>query len=282
VIVSVIRITSLPGTIFDFPIGKAIDSSNYLVKEIDGLGPPDTGLLLGDTASEGSVYQGRRPRGRRIVMTVGLRPKFRSGVTAGDIRTKLYELLDARTGNPITMLLRNEGNTTTLYTAKGYVTRIEPNIFSKDPEVIITFDALSPYLYSPTAVTLAPAAMNMTITNPGNADVGYYLKFTVNKTLAKMRFYRTAYTATFKIVYDFQVGDIFEMDSTYGVRKVKITRSGTAINLMRYVTTDASVSTDNSKFIELHPGINAISMESSDSLTATNISVSFTPRYLGV
>lgn len=163
----------------DFPIVDADPAGPFVLKNADGLGPPDITLRRGKTVQEGSIRQGRRAEDRQIIMRVGLQPDWDVGQTAEQVRANLYNLLTPRFGNPVKVQLML--NDVVVGVAQGDISRFEVVIFSKDPEVQITLDCDYPYLLAPAVQYQTPiktvigGMTALDIVNDGTAPAGFFL-----------------------------------------------------------------------------------------------------------
>jgi len=260
-------------TNIDMPFFGLRPSNPYILKQADGLGPPEIDVFL-----SGGIYQGRKPQDREIIVRAGLNPNYAVGQTAASMRTTLYGLLTPGGNDNITVQLMN-GPVVVVQTS-GYVKRIEIVPFSKDPEVQITIACAKPYLYEPTEKTLGllelgTPASPFTIENPGSVTAGFYLELTYN---ANQDTYWTLYSGgagvapKFRINYPFLNGDILMIDTREGQRSIKRTRGSSTINVLYALSTDSTWPT-------LHPGTNTFWTSSTSFNWGKAI---FTPRYWGI
>src|SRR5690349_18429148 len=120
-------------TNIDFPLMGADPSGPFVLKSVEGLGPPDVNVRMVQTVLEGGLYQGKRPSLRQIVALVGLQPNWDIGQSAEELRTQLYSLMTPRYGQPIVVQIMYQG--VVQAQAQGQVSRMEAALFSKDPAV---------------------------------------------------------------------------------------------------------------------------------------------------
>lgn len=163
----------------DFPLIGADPSGPFVLKSVEGLGPPEVNVRIARTVLEKGVYQGKRAALRQIVALVGLQPNWDVGQTAEELRTELYSLLTPRYG----ALVRAEiwfGGAVQAY-AQGQVSKMEAALFTKDPAVQITLDCDFPYLLAPNGIIQEPAQRTVSgirafdIDNPGTAPTGFQM-----------------------------------------------------------------------------------------------------------
>src|SRR4051794_8917947 len=86
-----LRMTGL--NVLDLPVVEALLTDKYLLKSVDGLGPPEVDVSIAPTLNGPGVYKGRRPQSRQIVALIGLNPDYNDGETASDLRSALYGML---------------------------------------------------------------------------------------------------------------------------------------------------------------------------------------------
>lgn len=244
-------------------------SNQWILKDADGIGPPEVNVFL-----SGGQYQGRKAVSRQIVLKVGLNPNHAIGQTAAAMRNTLYGLLTPGPTDSITVRFMNGPNV--VVDAVGYIKNIEVVPFSKDPEVQITVDCLEPYLTAPGYVeqTITSGDEEFTIENEGSVTTGFYIEVTFNASVAAWTLYseQAGSGPRMRFDYAFLSGDKLKINTRSGQRYVKRTRSGTTIWLIKAMSSD-------SHWFELHPGENTFWT------TFTGISeIEFhhTPQYWGV
>lgn len=264
----------------DFPLIYVLPSDPYILKAVDGLGPPEISVIIANTLQQGGYYQGRRPNSRQIVMRVGLNPDYSSGQTASDLRTELYGLLAPSVFESIEVQLMSNAATVDMITT-GYVSKIEIVPFSKDPEIQITVDCTQPYFWAPEMVTVIPGTKNnFTLTNPGTAPTG--LRFEIEHTTAKASgwtLYQSHSTAqsgapNLTTTYHNAIGDELRFWTEPGERKTEIVRGsdGTVVNIIHTIT-------NNSDWLFLPGG------DSIFSVSGTGfewIGITLQPRFWGI
>lgn len=165
------------GTIVDFPMMGADPSGPFVLKNVDGLGPPQVGVRMARTVLEQATYQGKSSSLRQIIATVALQPNWDIGQTAEELRTQLYSLLTPRYGLMVQAQIMYEGEVVGY--AQGQVSNMEPAIFAKDPAVVITLDCDYPYFLGPNVVVQEPehravsSQQALDVINEGTAPAGF-------------------------------------------------------------------------------------------------------------
>lgn len=105
------------------------------VRNIEGLGPVKADIKTTPFATgRGVLYQGGNTGFRNIVLTLGLNPDFAVYPSMATLRQILYRYLlpEQRTK------LRFYSDEIPTVEIEGYVESFEPNIFSEDPEVVVS------------------------------------------------------------------------------------------------------------------------------------------------
>lgn len=156
----------------EFVVGQ---STSYEVKNITGLGPTPAGVthipmvdLMGEHA-----YQHSNQAARYISITVALHAGVKS---IQDLRKELYEFFPSHSKTT----LRFYDSVREVVFVDGWVEEVKPNVFSSDPEMIITVACPDAYFSGFTRTTRANIVSSGTypLGNAGNTEVG--LAFTVN------------------------------------------------------------------------------------------------------
>lgn len=248
-----IRLVGL--TNVDFPRAAALPTDKFILKGVDGIGPPEVDVSISDLPEQGGYYTGRRPRNRQIVMKVGLNPDWTTAETAADLRTTLYGLLTPGFADIVRVQMQFS-NTGSYVETTGYISKMEINPWSKNPEVLITIDCLTPYFQAQADTATNVATMNKTdpqITNTGTAPTGLHLEFVITATgLVKWSFFNADSSKAFILQGNFTNGDKVLVNTTPGER-----------SLTRKPTTDPTVEhniidmvTKESQWIQMHGGVN--------------------------
>lgn len=255
-----VRISGLNS--IDLAIQDAAYDDTFICKGIDGLGPAEI-----DISISGEVFQNKVPRNKQIIVRIGLNPVWSSvGGSAADLRDTLYGMLTGGyTGDRIAVMLLNIDPVTHAVIDEpgriyGYVSKFEIVPFSKDPQVQVTIDCLSPYFESLTQVNPNLATLNKTnpsIVNPGTGPTGFYMKFTFAGLGASLPSF-TISTAgglkhmTFDPPTNFNNGHSIEFHTQYGQRFCTLYQ-GSDINGLAWLTSD-------SEWLQLYGGNNVLTM----------------------
>lgn len=252
----------------DLPIIGASPADTFILKGVDGLGPVEIVVTVNN-----GVYQGSEPQDRQLVMRVGLNANYGINQTPEQLRTTLYGLLAPGWNTPLRIELLNASTIVGFMT--GYIAKIEPVIFSKDPEVQITIDCIGSYIYSPNTITTVPALKTgFTVNNPGSAPVGAVFTVLFTSTTPAWALRRTSNpNEFFEVSCGFNPGDKLVIDTCLGERRVEqVIDDSTINNLIGYVNPD-------SVWMQMLPGDNTLDTTS----TFFNwVGVDIIPQYWGV
>lgn len=253
------KIRLAAGRNVDLPIVGADPSGPFVLKGADGLGPAEKDIRLAESILEGATFQGMRTHNRQVVLRVGLQPNWDTGQTAAELRDMLYSLLAPRFGRP----LRHElfwFDTLQAY-AEGYISKMEPAIFTSDPEVNVTIDCTHPYFKAPVdqiqqpVRTLVEGKSSFIVENDGTARTGFWLGITL----------QSPQTEPLSVSDEAADGEKFEVGGTWaaGDTLVLNTRAGerSIFKIPSGSTGPVSVLNDitkNSVWLQLYEGDNQL------------------------
>jgi hypothetical protein len=225
-------------------------SSPYILKAVDGLGPPEINLGLGQSTNGGGYYQGSLPQSREIVLTIGLNPNYAAAQSSSDLRASLYTLITPNSSTPLELRFYNVS--TAVISTFGYIKSMETAIFSKDPAVQITIECPSPYLqaYLSLSATLASLSKSApALTNPGTAPSGLVIGLTFTAAASSFMLTSLDNTQKFLVTYSFLTNDVLNIDTRPGSKNVSVTRAGIVTPLLSALSVD-------SNWLLLYPGAN--------------------------
>lgn len=274
-----IRLSSYITT--DLKIKNALPDDPYLLKAVDGLGPPPVDVYISQTLTQGGVYKGRRPQNREITFRIGLNPDHAASQSASDLRTALYSMLAPNIGDYVFIKLMTSSSVvhSQIY---GYVKTFEINQFTADPEVAITIACVDPYFSAPEKVVGLPTAKAaFMVTNVGNAPTGLYMEltFTANRSgieIALVQPFTAIDKLSVKSTYEFKSGDKLLLNTIPGQRYIHVIRNsdGKNINIINTMTA-------NSDWIML-PGGSANNDFTVDTTAFNWNKFEYTPQYWGI
>lgn len=237
--------TNVPLESLVLPVRTATLSSPYVVKAIVGLEPTDVTAYI-----SGSYYQGSDVANKQLIILLRFQPNYKLNQTYEDLRTQLYPWLTPKLNLPVTFSLLDSAGTE-MVSILGRVTKIEPSIFSKEPEAQITIDTLSSYFSGP--MLSYPDVGNLdkmplVLNNPGDAPTPFYMKATLLASMTEFELWDT-YSQRMKFVFPFNIGDEIELSTVPDKAFARYTRSNLTRNLLPYLSS-------NSTLLQLHAGIN--------------------------
>lgn len=244
-----------PDIIFDE--SGTVRSDPVQIRNIDGLGPVAAALATTPNGViDGETYNGGTVAKRNIVITFGLNPDW-ADQTMESLRGMLYKYFMPK--NELNLIFHSTHMADCEIT--GYVESMEPNIFSRDPEVQVSIICPDPYF---TAVVesvingIAVAIDGTPLTEfeyQGTVPTGFILTSTVGAltytgtvkmvnyapTLESFSLLTTTISSTLKLVVSTVLGDKY-------VRNVN-TSSGAPTNILANLV-------QTSAWPQLYPGTN--------------------------
>lgn len=159
---------------FVVPIVGSTPRDSLFVRKITGLDPPKLDLFIGDYASDGGTFQGRRAQKRNVVLTFDLNPNPALGESVSGLRDLLYKaFLDPAVDADYIQLNLHDDEGRIRYVV-GYTETFEADIFSSDTSTQISLICPDPYIRDASRTTLLNPGgwMSTTFTYPGTADAG--------------------------------------------------------------------------------------------------------------
>ena len=248
-------------TVVDFPIVGAEASGPFVLKSVEGLGPPDITVHLARTTLQKASYQGTTPTLKQLIILIGLQPDWNTGQTPEELRTILYGLLTPRYNQLLKIQVMHGG--AVLGYVEGQVSKLEAAIFVKDPAVQITIDCDDSY-WLRDAVVQEPAqstvggVRNFTVENEGTAPAGFrmgvVLRDHVGTTLTLSD--TNPLGQKFQVDgIDWQSGDKFVIDTRSGSRGVWRGPGGGAL-----VSVLNNMNASVSEWIQLYGGNNELQL----------------------
>lgn len=163
------------------PFGDILGVNPIQIRGIDGLGPAKASIITTALASsDGERYSGSSIEKRNIVITMGLNPDW-AEQTIESLRMELYKYFMPQLG----VLLRFTSTHLPTCDIYGYVESLEPNIFSKDPEIQVSVICPNPDFFEtdPTVLNGAVNDLPMEVNYIGSIPTP--LKLTVSSSAAR-------------------------------------------------------------------------------------------------
>jgi hypothetical protein len=246
-------------SVVDFPIIGAAESGPFVLKSVDGLGPPDIVVRMARTTLQKAAYQGKTPGLRQLILLVGLQPDWDTGQTPEELRTTLYGLLTPRYNQLLTIAVMHDG-VVQGYT-QGQVSKLEPAIFSKDPAVQLTIDCDDSYLLQDYVVqepiqSTVGGIRAFTVENEGTAPAGFRMGVILRANVGNTLTLSDSNPLGQKFQIDginWQSGDKFVVDTRSGSRGVWRGPAGGAL-----VSVLNNLNAAVSEWIQLYGGDNQL------------------------
>lgn len=260
----------LLGTI---PIGVPSSSQDYFIKDIDGLGPTDAILAMSSFADyDGAVFHGGRLNQRIITMKIGYSPNYKLNKGIGQLRKQAYTWFPPkmRVG-----LYINDLDRPRVYIF-GYVEKIEPAIFAKEPEMQITIVCEEAYFATVALITLEGVAntpININNEDYGDAPTGFTLTMRPTANFSRLDI-RNGRDPNIVIAYPFASGDIIKISTVPGNKSATVTRGGEMTPLLDRLV-------DSTVQMTLGPPAKTFNVVTANA-TPVKFDVVFRPKWLGV
>ena len=225
-------------------------------------------------------------------MAVGLVPDYQDGQTSEMLRTELYSLLTTRFNLPVTAQIMH--NNTIQATAKGYVSKMEPAYFTKDPVVVMTLDCDSAYLEDPEERLLTPTIRpfdgpingvnwrSFDVVNEGTAPANFTVSILFSAaTPGSSTILADEIGGGGLILIDnmpFAAGDRLVINTHPRVRNIYKVAAGTTamVSILNNLNRSAS------NWMELHSGTNRLMVSTSNYSIPAAYPFRYRPRYWGV
>ncbi len=260
-----------------FPITKVKTTDQFIVKNIDGLDPPDIDVVIGNVTYPGGYYQASRAQNRQIVMTFALNPNWAAGTRVDDLRSQVYAMLPLgwETDAGVTFTIMN--GATAVANIKGFVKKVATPPFVKDPIVQVTIDCLSPYFQSLATYDSGNLVLPVSSTNGvGDAPMGYTLTVTMSATKTGLIVNDVDTGAKMQLWYPFLAGDSILFNTVPGSRRIVLSRPAEAArSLVGYLTND-------SVWLQLHQGVNRLNIYGTGSGGVSSARFTWQANYWGV
>lgn len=213
--------------------------SEYVIKDIDGLGPVKTDLSkYTNVIDPGSTILSARDQERNIVIKFGFEPDYAAASDISSLRRELYSVF--MPGSIVELTLTDD--VLGVFTITGRVETHDPTIFAKEPEVQVSIICADPYFkkVGATVVEILPIAESFVLTYTGTAPTGIIFEF--DSTVAGSNGFaldvnpvaNSLFADRMSVDYTSAVGDHVLMSSVKGSREAKYIRSAVEYNAIPY------------------------------------------------
>jgi hypothetical protein len=228
---------------FVLEIRNAMPTDSVIVEKIEGLGPPDVDLFMGDYARDGGYYSGRRVPPRNVTFTLRVNPNYKVNESVSGLRNMLYKaFMDPFTNTDGLSFILHDDELPDRF-VQGHTEKFDTDIFSDDTVVAIAVRCPHPYIQDVELTELPASGPTLPFQYDGNAETGLILElhFTTGSSLTTIELNGKKMW----LDYDFLTNDELLIDTRRGSRKIQVTRAG--------VTTDILYALDpDSDWLQLH------------------------------
>lgn len=275
---------------FSVPILGVSPKDSILVRKVDGLGPPDINLFIGDYSRDGGIYQGRRVGSRFPVFTMELNPNPALGETVASLREDLYKaFVDPLVDADYVKIGLHFDDGRLLYLI-GYTEKFETDIFSTETLAQISMICPDPYIRddTPTVLTHPTGWTTIPFEYNGTAETGFEVSIHVNTATPRLILDNNSttddpgssnyYRGRMILDYPFSVGDVVTINTIRGARRIWLTpTSGPVVSII-------SALTPLSRWIELHSQSNTVRIYGATpaDLPASIRSISYLQAWWGI
>lgn len=260
---------------FILEIRDARPTDSIIVEKIEGLGPPDVDLFMGDYARDGGSYSGRRVPPRNVTFTLRINPNYKLNESVSGLRNMLYKaFMDPfEDADSLPFILHDDELPDRF--VEGHTEKFDTDIFSGDTVVTIATRCPNPYILDVEWTSHAAAGPSFPFQYDGTAGAGMVLEltFTTGSTLTTI----DLNDKKMFLDYDFLLGDELLIDTRRGHRKIQVTRAAETTDILYALDPD-------SVWLELHSLANLIKVYGAvtTDIPANFDNISFRTAYWGV
>lgn len=283
----------------DFPMMPQMPGEPFILRDVQGLGPPESAVRYSRATQERGIYQGRSTSLRQIVITAAMQPdryeytlhSVPQTAPIEELRNRLYSLMSNAGDKPIRVDLLPESalwdpQTLPFMSTEGHISRIESPLFVKDPMVQVVVDCEYPYLEGPSTGKEFPwlvwgegGSKLAEIYNEGNAPSPFKMGVVLQQNSSDPLIFSDMQPGGQSLTLtglNWQVGDKIVINTTPGQRGVWRSRGGAAFSsIIGHL--DGS-----SDWLTLKAGYNAIGTVGMDFTIDAETGVEYRPAYWGV
>ena len=252
-----VEVITEQGATLELPLTDQFNG--YLVKDVQGLDPVKATMVSSSFAlMDGEQYQSSRRESRNILLKLGLEANYTTN-TVRQLKARLYSFLMPKSLVLLRFFIEDEP-TVEIY---GRVESFEAPSFTQSPEETISLICHQPDFYIPDPVviegfTSADIGNEFLIEYSGTVETG--IQFVMNVTNWTGDFdiiHRPSDGKTRTLEYDqpLLLGDVLEINTSAGSKRVYRTREGVSESLLYAIS-------PYSNWITLMPGPNYLRVNS--------------------
>lgn len=229
-----IQLVSAGGMGFTFQVIGGSTADNYILRAVDGLGPPDININMANTSMAFGVYQGRVLSRRELTFLIKLNPS--ATLSVATMRENLYKLLSGAGGSTMVTVKLRQDSVTVMQTT-GYIKHFEIAPFEKESLVQIVVSCTDSYFYDPAITNVSAGNLSgasQTFTVNGTAETWLAFDVTLGAATSTLVFLFPDSQMLYFSGYSWLSGDKISVDMRPGKRVANMTRSGTTTSILPY------------------------------------------------
>ena len=268
---------------FFLQIRDARPTDSIIVEKIEGLGPPDIDLFLGEYARDGGFYSGRRTPAREVKFTLVYNPNFAAGETVSGLRRMLHKsFLDPQTATDGVLFYLHDDELPDRY-IQGFTSKFEDEVFSEETLAMITVMCPNPHILDLGITNQNVGGPTTNFDYAGTADTGFTT--VIDVTVNTSTIYLDLSGSRLRLTHAFLAGDTVTVNTLQGSRSITLRRtvggSTTTVNILY-----AKVASSTSSWISISGSRTNNSLRvygaTSSNIVADIRSFSYIARYWGV
>lgn len=268
---------STDACVFSFKDPTRLNSFNVL--DIEGLGADGIVPQFYIGSGSGAKFYNLAPIPRELVFDIEFNPNFAAGETYPGLRDRLYKMIASSRIGQLDVEFKN-GNLI-VAVVSGFITKLEPAIFSKTPGAKLTINCSDGLLRGKNLIEVDVSDMDtdetLIVDDLSTAPHGVSFELVVTGNIFGITFRDAVLSFTrFEIepVGGFLIGDVLHVSSEVNEKEVYLVRGGNTIHLADTIRPSAKV------WPVIFPGENNIVIEGGGSFEWQ--AISYKPAYWGI
>lgn len=253
-------------------------SEGFALTDIEGLGPVKATIVSSRSAQlDGTKYQNSYRESRNLKVTIGLEPDFSLGQSVYDLRQRLYTFFMPK--SEVEIHFQIEGMEVTRIT--GRVETCEPNVFSKEPEVVVTIICFDSDFLGTVPVTrsfsTSPTTAEEELMYAGTVPTGVNFEMTISHNITQFHLRNVNGANEYQdmnFVGNLLAGDKILISTTPGAKSIYLQRGTSTPTSILYGMDP------NAEWLLLAPGLNRLSVIMAGAVDPYKIT--YTARYGGL
>lgn len=173
------------GYTIKFPIYEPTPDLPYFITKIDGAGPVRAEINTSSAInSDGTFFQSARVGQRNIVLHITYSPDYGHNQTMQGLRREVYKNLSPKAY----VRLRFNNNEAGYYLINGRVESVEPDIFSREPSVVVSILCDDPYFRAPADKAISNYSGTLvSVRELVTADTGFEIELFASQVITGVR-----------------------------------------------------------------------------------------------